>query len=161
MTSQPLRMYFFFVKVDNDIDYDLIAAYLSYSYDIDYGQYTVVNVPQTYYGPSIPLGSGWAYGGSTSPTSTPSSTSSTASSTSTSSTSMTSSSSTSTSSSTTSTSSSSTSTSSSSTSSKSSITPSNSSSSTSSPVHPFPSIQPNPNSGASGNDTRKVCSCSF
>ncbi|KAG8905987.1 hypothetical protein FRB99_007844 [Tulasnella sp. 403] len=34
----------------------------------------VVNLPLTYYGPSIPLGSGWVYGGSTSPPPEPTST---------------------------------------------------------------------------------------
>ncbi|TIA89284.1 hypothetical protein E3P81_02986 [Wallemia ichthyophaga] len=46
-----------------------LLHWLSYSRIAGQNAYTIVQQPQTYYGPSIPLGGGWDYGGLTSPTS--------------------------------------------------------------------------------------------
>ncbi|WWC68864.1 uncharacterized protein I206_102800 [Kwoniella pini CBS 10737] len=49
-------------------DWQTYLSYVTTINDTPYTVTTIANLPLTYYGPSIPLGDGWTYGGLTSPT---------------------------------------------------------------------------------------------
>ncbi|WWD08787.1 hypothetical protein V865_006900 [Kwoniella europaea PYCC6329] len=51
-------------------DWQTYLSYVTTINDTPYTVTTIANLPLTYYGPSIPLGDGWTYGGLTSPTGT-------------------------------------------------------------------------------------------
>ncbi|WWC99060.1 hypothetical protein V866_005954 [Kwoniella sp. B9012] len=51
-------------------DWQTYLSYVGTINDTPYTVTTIANLPLTYYGPSIPLGDGWTYGGLTSPTGT-------------------------------------------------------------------------------------------
>ncbi|WWC87638.1 uncharacterized protein L201_002528 [Kwoniella dendrophila CBS 6074] len=51
-------------------DWQTYLSYVTTVNDTPYTVTTIANLPLTYYGPSIPLGDGWTYGGLTSPTGT-------------------------------------------------------------------------------------------